>query len=167
MSGKITYTKIDQRYILRFSGEIRYTECPTLDAFLKKLFAQQNFEDILIDLTETVSIDSTNLGYLAKITNFTQQRFSRKAVIVSTNEDINRTLESVGFDDEFYIIEKGPDSATSLQVEMDRASELTPEMIREAHQILSDLNEENQQMFKDVLEQFEIKGSDSLKINEW
>ncbi len=76
-------------------------------------------------------------------------------MIVSTNEDINRTLESVGFDDEFNIIEQGPDSVNGPQVTLDRTAELTPEMIREAHQILSSLNEENQKMFRDVLEQFD------------
>ena len=33
-------------------------------------------------------------------------------------------------------------------------AELTPAMIQDAHQVLSDLNEENRQMFKDVLELF-------------
>jgi anti-anti-sigma factor len=155
VSGEITSAKIDNRYVIKFSGEIRYTDCPALDAFLKKLFVQEDFDDILIDLTDTVSIDSTNLGYLAKITNHMQERFNRKAVIVSTNEDINRTLDSVGFDDVFNIIEQGPECANETQIETSRASELTPAMIREAHQILSDLNEENRQMFKDVLEQFE------------
>ena len=155
MSGKITSAKIDNRYVIKFSGEIRYTDCPALDAFLKKLFVQEDFDDILIDLTDTASIDSTNLGYLAKITNFMQERFNRKAVIVSTNEDINRTLDSVGFDDVFNIIEQGPESANGTLIETSGASELTPAMIQEAHQVLSDLNAENRQMFKDVLEQFE------------
>ncbi len=155
MSGKITSAKIDNRYVIKFSGEIRYTDCPALDAFLKKLFVQEDLDDILIDLTDTASIDSTNLGYLAKITNYLQERFNRKAVIVSTNEDINRTLDSVGFDDVFNIIEQAPESANGTQIETSGASELTPAMIREAHQVLCDLNAENRQMFKDVLEQFE------------
>lgn len=155
MSGKISSAKIDNRYVIKFSGEIRYTDCPALDAFLKKLFVQEDFDDILIDLTDTASIDSTNLGYLAKITNFMQERFNKKAVIVSTNEDINRTLDSVGFDDVFNIIERGPESGNGTQIETSGVSELTPAMICEAHQVLSDLNEKNQQMFKDVLEQFE------------
>jgi len=154
MSGKITCAKIDQRYIIRFSGEIRYTDCPALDAFLKQLFAQQDFDEVLIDLTETESIDSTNLGYLAKITNFTQQHFNKKAVIVCGNEDISRTLESVGFDDVFNIIEQAPDHSNEARLEIKGTCELTPAMIQDAHQVLSELNEANRQMFKDVLEQF-------------
>ena len=153
MTGKITYAKIYDRYIIRFIGEIRYTDCPTLDTFIKKLFTGEDFVDLLIDLTETESIDSTNLGYLAKITNFMQEKFNKKAVLVSTNEDINRILDSVGFHDEFNIIQHLTKSMSEKQIENNGASELTPQMIYEAHKILSEMNEENRQMFKAVLEQ--------------
>jgi anti-anti-sigma factor len=153
MSGKITYAKTDGCYIIRFIGEIRYTDCPALDTFLKKLFVQEDLRDIMIDLTETENIDSTNLGFLAKITNFMQERFNKKAVIVSTNEDINRTLDSVGFSDVFNIIEQLTEMVNEEQIENNGSSELTPQIIYEAHQILSNVNEENRQMFQDVLEQ--------------
>lgn len=153
MSSKVTYAKIDDRYIIRFIGEIRYTDCPALDTFLKKLFDSEDFKDVLIDLTETESIDSTNLGYLAKITNFIQEHFNKKAVLVSTNDDINRTLDNVGFYDEFNIIEQLTETVNGEQIENNESTELTPEMIYEAHRVLSEMNEGNRQMFQDVLEQ--------------
>ncbi|NIW77982.1 MAG: anti-sigma factor antagonist, partial [Calditrichae bacterium] len=71
--------------MLKFSGDIRYTMGCSLDDFLKKLFKRSDFETILIDLTETRSIDSTSLGLLAKIANFMQHQFHQKAPLVSTN----------------------------------------------------------------------------------
>ena len=62
--GQILYAKIAETYVLKFSGDVRYTICAPLSAFIKQLKGQQGFNDILIDLTETEGIDSTNLGVL-------------------------------------------------------------------------------------------------------
>ncbi len=100
--GQILYAKVSNTYVLKFSGDVRYTICAPLSAFIKQL-QQQEFDDILIDLTETEGIDSTNLGLLARIANLVQDRFHRKTTVVSTNANVNRILETVGFYDVFTI----------------------------------------------------------------
>jgi anti-anti-sigma factor len=106
-AGNVLYANHDGLVVFKFVGEIRYTMgdsyrvSASLDAFLDDLFESKDFENILIDLTETDSIDSTNLGLLAKIAQFTERHYGRKPTIISTNEDINAILDSVGFDQVF------------------------------------------------------------------
>jgi anti-anti-sigma factor len=153
-NGRISYGMRDNACIINFSGEIRCVLSPALDSYLEKLFAEPDVNDITIDLTETECIDSTILGLLAKIANFMQDRFAKRATIVSVNEDINRFLECVGFDDEFIIVDQteGPEWDKQTLTTIEPAVHPTAGMILDAHLNLSALNETNREMFKDVVE---------------
>ena len=155
--GKILYAKLKDTYILKFIGEIRYTISFSLTSFLEKMFADKGFNNILIDLTQTENIDSTNLGLLAKIANFMQQHFQRKATIVSTNQDINKVLDSIGFYDVFVIAGQAQPIDDNMQdiPQLESSEQEMAEMILEAHRTLSELNDKNEVMFKDVVESLE------------
>lgn len=153
-AGAVFYTKQEQTYVLKFVGDIRYTMGRSLDVFLDQLFKEQDFNNILIDLTEAESIDSTSLGLLAKIANFMRERFGRKTTLVSTNEDINQILDSVGFGEVFTICrdcevvaQGGQRVPTSEPGKAEMAKTLL-----EAHSILSGLNEKNRKEFKNVID---------------
>ncbi len=103
MEGDIRYAKQDGVCVLKLTGDIRYTTGPaavisrSLDTFFDKLFATGDFQDVVVDMTETTAIDSTNLGLLARLYTWMQEHGGRKPTLVSTNPDVTRTLESVGF----------------------------------------------------------------------
>ncbi len=59
--GRILCAKEGSTYVLKYIGDIRYTICAPLSDFVTKLCSSDDFDDILIDLTEAESIDSTNL----------------------------------------------------------------------------------------------------------
>ena len=155
--GDIYYAKQDHCYVLKFVGDIRYTQGNALEQFLKRLFRENDFDDMLIDLSETTSIDSTNLGLLAKIANYMRRHQHKRATLVSLNDDVNQTLEGVGFFQVFDIRGDAgcyPDAENNVPATQPSKAELTRTVL-EAHQTLSNLNEKNRLAFKSVLDAFD------------
>jgi len=153
-AGKVIYAEHDGFQVLRFIGEIRYTLGPALDRFLKQLCARPAPRGVVIDLTDTESLDSTSLGLLARVAKWLQAAGAPKATLVSTNPDINDLLYSVGFDDVFNISKAGidePENAETLQLEESGGPELKA-VILEAHRTLIALNGRNRDEFQDVVD---------------
>jgi anti-anti-sigma factor len=153
-TGAIFYTKTGSTYILKLVGEVRYSMGCAFDDFLDQLFKQQDFDDIVVDLTETKFIDSTNLGLLAKIANFLRARFDKKTTIMSSNEDVNEVLDSVGFDGVFTIRK---DRITHVKMEqrlpiVEPCKEELAKTLLETHSLLSGVNDKNRETFKGVVE---------------
>ena len=155
--GRILYARMDDACVIRFVGDIRYTLSAALDAFLDKLFAEPALQRIIVDLRATTSIDSTNLGLLAKIASFVRGRFGGKPALVSTRADINRILDSVGFSDIFEWVADCPNPGehASEVHPVQVSEEMTGRTVLEAHRILCALNERNLEMFRDVVEGLE------------
>lgn len=153
-TGAVFYGKQDHTYILKFVGDIRYTLGYSLDTFLNRLFEKKDFDDILIDLTETTAIDSTSLGLLAKVANFMRDRFDKKTTIISSNEDVNQVLDSVDFYEVFTICEEcRADVGGAKQLPISQApQEEMAKTLLDAHNVLSELSEDNRIRFKDVVE---------------
>jgi len=158
-NGAVYYARHHDTYVIKPTGAVRYQLGCSFDEFLKRLFTREDFNDILIDLTEATMIDSTFLGLLAKIANYIRRRFDRKVTIISSNEDINKILNSVGFYSVFNISA----TATTIQGETDQIKMRDAdksEMARtlyDAHLILSELNEKNREMFKNVVEELQCR----------
>ena len=155
--GEITYAKINDIYVLKFSGDVRYPICAPLSAFIKQLQAQTGYDDILIDLTEAEGIDSTNLGLLARVANLIQDRFHHKTTMISTNANVNRTMDVMGFHQVFDIVEHYGLAEASDQA-LPGVEENNQEMadtILQAHRTLSELNDSNREMFRSVVEALE------------
>lgn len=152
--GAVFYTKYQDIYVIKLTGEARYQLGCSFDDFLKQLFSVGDFNDILIDLTETVTIDSTFLGLLAKIANYIRNRFQRQVTIFSTNEDINQILAGVGFYSVFNICNASPSAGCAGEKMMvnDVDQSRLAGTLYDAHLILSELNCKNREMFKNVVE---------------
>lgn len=162
-SGQAYFARHDGLIVLKLVGDIRYTMGTTyrvsasLDRLLDKLFDEADFDNFLIDLRETTSIDSTNLGLLAKVSRHMRKEYGRRPTILSTNEDINALLHSVGFDKVFLIVH----DAEHPEVELDRlpedcaADKEMGRVVLEAHRALVELNEKNQRSFQKVVEVLE------------
>lgn len=161
--GRILFARHDGIYVLKFVGGIHYGQNWSFDLskalahFLDRIFAQRDFEDIIIDLTGATSIDSTNLGLLARIAIFMQEKMNKRPTVVSTNPNINQTLHTVGFRQIFSIVEKPlgtPDAEVDLPSEGGHDVNV-PRMLLVAHRTLSTLNEHNAEHFRDIVETLE------------
>lgn len=151
--GKIQFAEQNGTFVLRFVGEVRLTLCSALDATIERIFGAHNFSSIIIDLTETSSIDSTTLGLLAKLSILSRQKIGLLPTLVSTNADISRLLESMGFEQVFNMVGTPlpcPECLRDLPAQ-DLSEELVKAKVLEAHRILMGLNEHNREAFSDLV----------------
>lgn len=159
LSGRILYAVHNGTYVIKFTGDVRVPLCMSLEGFLERMFNDASLKAVLIDLSETLAIDSTALGLIARISVFMRERLHKKPVILSTNPDVNRIMESMGFDRVFLILGKAPDSQedwSELPFDEPSQEELTRHVI-DAHRVLMDLNEKNEETFRDLVTALELE----------
>ena len=157
-SGHILFAVHNGTYVLKFTGEIRASMCATLDNFLEKIFVDASLSSILIDLTETDYIDSTALGLIAKTAVFLQIYNQRKPIILSTNPDISRILESMGFDQVFIILAcQNEEQCVNELPEVEPSEHEMMEKVIAAHRVLMGLSEQTQATFKNLVDALEME----------
>lgn len=150
-SGQILYAEHNGTYVVKFLGDVRVPLCASLEGLIERMFGDARLASVLIDLTQTESIDSTALGLIAKIAVLLRSQKHEKPYLVSTNKDITRILLSMGFEQVFYIVEKGFDHKEPVQaLSTDIPQDVTDQVI-EAHRVLMSLNEQNKETFKNLV----------------
>lgn len=151
-------------YVLKMVGEIRLNFCSTIDASIDAIVSDPNFATLVVDLSEAEMIDSTTLGLLVKLAVKAKEKSHFLPSIVSTNPDITRILLSMGFDKVFLIVSEPASSSEHL-------TELAPMELSEAdmrakvlnaHKILMNMNEQNYEQFKDLVNTLELDVVDSI-----
>lgn len=155
--GKYQFAENDSFYLIKMSGNLKYTGSGGFDTFIENIFSKINNKTVVIDLTEALYLDSTNLGIMAKIADKMLTTFNQKTTIISSNPDITTLLTNIGFDDYFSILDECPDTTTVLSdisemVTGDRGMAL---MMLEAHKSLMDLNDENKNVYSSVVDLLE------------
>ncbi|MGK0445576.1 MAG: anti-anti-sigma factor [Bermanella sp.] len=156
-TGKILVAQSQGIYIIKFVGDVRLSLCSTLDQFTDQMFESEEFKTVIIDLTETQCIDSTSLGQLAKISILYKEKYGQLPTIISTQDDINRILMSMGFDQVFYIVKELVSHVEYLD-ELPLKSVDEAEMkkrVLEAHKLLMDMNQNNRDAFQDLVNSLE------------
>lgn len=156
-TGKILVAQSQGIYIIKFVGDVRLSLCSTLDQFTDQMFESEEFKTVIIDLTETQCIDSTSLGQLAKISILYKDKYGQLPTIISTQDDINRILMSMGFDQVFYIVKELVSHVEYLD-ELPLKSVDEAEMkkrVLEAHKLLMDMNQNNRDAFQDLVNSLE------------
>lgn len=168
MRGRILVGEHDGVYVLLFKGEVRLTLCTAVDGFLERMFGNDCFRSVVVDLSQTEFIDSTSLGLLAKLSIQSQKRFNYRPVLVSTRPDITRVLRTMGLDDVFNLVEQP-------LVHVEQLGELPPcaaseeevrQRVLEAHRILMDMNEHNREAFQDLVTTLEADAPPSLPARQ-
>lgn len=152
-SYKILQAEQQGIYVLKFIGEIRLYLCSTLDIIIDSMSSNPDFKTVVVDLTETTIIDSTTLGLLAKVAVLARKKSSFLPTIISTNPDVTRIIQTMGFG-EIFVIMKEP-AAELSELEEIPILQATEQEVREkvldAHHALMDLNESNREEFKDLV----------------
>lgn len=165
--GKILYAMVDNTCILKLVGAIVYRISPCFDRFLQKVSEDSSVEKFIVDLTEACHIDSTNLGLLARLHEFSFAKCGRPPTVVSTNENINEVLKNIGFSKMFNLIESLDSSQTDFselpQNDCDKKN--LSEIMLSAHRELAKLNEANKELFKDVIKYLEEETLNNLSFS--
>lgn len=140
---------------LKLRGNITYLNSYPFDSFSRHIFTRTDFTSVLIDLSETTGIDSTNLGILARIGSAARTRSGEKATIIATSPDISRTLESMGFGQVFAIINEPAPPGAGLKPLPPAAPEGVTglaETILDAHRELMSISKQNEKTFRSVVD---------------
>ena len=147
-------------HVLRFIGNIRYTVSPSIERFLEEIFAGNRPAGFVVDLSETDSIDSTNLGLLVRIHKRMRAHDSPGLTVVSNRADINSILRSMALDEVFDIVEASDlEPGVTQEVPQVRdGREVLERSLIDSHRALMDLNERNRDMFRDVVRSLEKNG---------
>jgi len=156
-NGNVLHASHNDVHVLRFIGDIRYPLSPSIERFLEEIFASSKPAGFVIDLTDTDSIDSTNLGLLTRLATRMQRLDAQRVTIVSNRADINSVLNSMALDEVFDIVEDTclETDATQEVPQEDTNRDTLAHTLIEAHRALMDLNERNREMFRDVVASLE------------
>ncbi len=151
--GKILASNNAGIYVLKFFGDVRLTLGTAIDSFLKGMISDEDLSAVFIDLADVEGIDSTTLGFIAKISIMSKRYFDVIPTIISTNDNITKILLSMCFDEVFNIIDQPLNEYSEMyQLKCLNLSEPdAKEKVLEAHKILMQMNEKNMNEFKDLV----------------
>ena len=164
--GKYYFAADEKKAFFKLVGTLKYTSGSKFDTFLDNIFNKKfDFEEVLIDLSEAVFLDSTNLGFLARIAEFMDEKYGKKVTIFSPEEGINKLLESVGFDEVFLLVKVIDKQEKELkEVSSDEGADRSrSEMMLDAHKALINVYKKNADKFCDVVELLQNAVDDKKK----
>jgi len=161
--GQILHARQGALAVLKFAGKIGFAQggsrqlLASLNEFLNRIIETGEAQDFLVDLTEATGMDSTALGLLAKTTKYTLERFNRKTVLLVTAGDMDRIIESVGFDRVFLVVHTSGECPTDMEAlaEVEGSDRDWAGTVLAAHRELCSLNDENSNAFRGVVESLE------------
>lgn len=152
-TGKILAADYKHMAMLKFVGEVRVVMSTTLDNYFSGLYRRGILDAMLVDMSETRSIDSTALGLLAKMSIQLRNRFNVMPTIISPNPDITRILRSMSLDLICKIVSSVPRQQTQyqeLKLQMESEASVRDKVI-DAHLTLMTMSEQNRLEFQDLV----------------
>ena len=151
--GQILFAKRDHTCFVKMVGDIRHEPQSGFDTFAKTLLDDGTTRDVLLDLTDAVHLDSTNLGLMVIISQRMRKRFGRRATIVSTDDYVNETLARMGFNSSFIMIHHPEHLDESFQEipPVPECERRNAETILASHRALMEMNDHTRAIFKDVV----------------
>ena len=150
-------------FVLKLCGDVRLTLCATLDRQARQLAETPGLKTLIIDLRDTTNVDSTALGFLAKVAMAVQGRVSEPPTIIADNPDVRRMLDVMGFARIFTLVETPITEVCELcdLPHIPTDVEETRQRVLEAHRILMRLNEHNREEFQPLVAMLEAQESDA------
>jgi anti-anti-sigma factor len=165
MAGdKVLFAIDGKTCFIKLIGEAKYSTTTGFDAFINGLFEQHDVDNVLVDLTDTTYIDSTNLGELTKISTFLMQRHQRRPTLFTTRANISATITGLGLDRVFVLVgEVADDDGLTLQEvpEVKLTERENAMRILDAHRYLTSVNDRTGQIFRSVVDAFERELGDT------
>ncbi|HTQ05994.1 MAG TPA: STAS domain-containing protein [Polyangiaceae bacterium] len=151
--GHVTHAARNGVHVLRYFGSVNYTLAPGLQRFLDAIVHDRALAGLVFDLTAAESLDSTNLGLMARANEEARGAGISQSVIISNKEDIDDVLHSMGFDQSFEVVHtNGAPETNAEPVAVDPVSErdLRRTML-DAHRALMRLSEAGRLEFEQVV----------------
>jgi len=159
MTAKALFANHGDTCVLKLKGIIRFTDCPSIDKFIKSTLSNQDNKKMLVDLTETELLDSTALGMIAQIAIDTREKGIEKPTLLIDGKDMMMLFKSVCFEKVFTILQakKGAEGIefNVLEDEESKDNSALASQVQDAHNNLMHLSYENRLSFQEVMEALE------------
>lgn len=146
-------------FVLKLCGDVRLTLCATLDTQAQQLARTPGLQTLIIDLRDATNVDSTALGFLAKVAMAVKEKLPYKPTIVVDHPDVRRMLEVMGFSQYFAMVERPLTEVSDLHELPEEPADVEAlrQRILEAHRILMRMNEHNREEFQPLVEMLEAQ----------
>jgi anti-anti-sigma factor len=156
-AGKIFVSDEEGNYLIKFVGDVRVTLCGSLNHYMEAIFGSHDVKNVVVDMLEAEGLDSTTLGLLAKLGLHCRKQYGIDVQVFCQNPSILRTLDCMGFDELFDIIQQVPEISANLQSITSVNSEVDEirKQVLEAHKLLVQLNPKNSSEFIDLIRALE------------
>jgi len=156
MTGcRISAAKNQGAHLLRLEGDVRLVMCTALEEYFERVFNDQEFLSVWVDVTGATGLDSTTLGMLAKLAIKTHEKFGFRPTIFSANPGIDRLLQTMGFAHLFDVRNEACEGYThDIPAHPSTESEIKERVI-EAHKTLMAMSEANHDAFQDLVRTLE------------
>ncbi|MBL6695554.1 MAG: STAS domain-containing protein [Luminiphilus sp.] len=156
MTGcRISAAKNQGAHLLRLEGDVRLVMCTALEEYFERVFNDQEFLSVWVDVTGATGLDSTTLGMLAKLAIKTHEKFGFRPTIFSANPGIDRLLQTMGFAQLFDVRNEACEGYThDIPAHPSTESEIKERVI-EAHKTLMAMSEANRDAFQDLVRTLE------------
>tara|TARA_B110000967_G_C18869367_1_gene554519 strand:- start:1465 stop:1950 length:486 start_codon:yes stop_codon:yes gene_type:complete len=155
--GKILVSDDQGNYLLKLIGDVRVTLCGSLNHHMETIFGRQDVKNVIVDMLEAEGLDSTTLGLMAKLGLHCRKEYGINVQVFCQNPSILRTLDCMGLEEIFDIIQEVP----AINAELHSIESVSPEVdeirrqVVEAHRLLMELNPDNSKEFIDLIRALE------------
>jgi anti-anti-sigma factor len=161
---QVTYFEGKAFFVLRLEGALRFEHAPCIDTVLESYKDLSGKCDMIFDLTKVKMMDSTVLGTLARfiIEKLSHEKYHEKSpVIVCADKDVQMMLNKIGLKTFFRAVKSDQRIPTAKEqyhqvIQRPSNKSLLEEYVLNAHQALSDLNQNNPD-YKTVIRTFNDK----------
>lgn len=152
MEDKYLVGEYDNQVFIKIVGNATMKNSRTLDDLLNKLF-EGSKKDIIIDFKECNYMDSTMLGVIAKNAVKIRKLWGTSLYAIKLSNMARTNLSSTGVHRLLSVIDEDSDNVNMQEIEkkdFDNKMDKTLHIL-EAHKTLMELNDDNKQVFKNVV----------------
>ena len=157
----LTAAYIERAAVIRVEGRGSFKVSPTMKQFIHKVIDTKSADQIVIDMMNCTGMDSTFMGVVAGLACMLKSKPNFTFKLINLSDKNRKLLVTLGVDrvvdysmanDGDNVLEN-PDLSEAKSLEADFSDKLeTAKTTLEAHETLVDINPENYDKFKSVLE---------------
>jgi len=159
----VTACYIDQTAVLRVEGRGSFKISPPLKKFIHQIMDTHSADHILIDMSDCAGMDSTFMGVIAGLSCLIKSKLDTTFKLINLSGKNQKLLMTLGVDRvvDYSLTNSGDDESKAAEHECTGAQKLDADFVDkltaakttlEAHQMLVDINPENFDKFKSVLD---------------
>lgn len=156
MEDRYLFGELDNKVFIKFVGNATMKNSKTLEDLFDKIFEGEE-KEIIIDFKECNYMDSTMLGFIAKIAIKLKKTWNKYIYEINASNMVKTSLKSTGVFDLLKHLDQEADGVELKEIEVKdfENKDAKAAHILEAHKTLMSLSDENAKIFKNVVELLE------------